>query len=280
MAVVQVQNVCDPTNTQNVWVANFTGVGVDEITKRTLPYQVAVATLAALCVVLFGGQLFGAPPFHVAIPPAAAATLAPAPAGLFAPASAARTIAIAHDADGELTRQIGAWPGYTAIPLEGDPAAADCSSKPYVAVLLAVDDGLQLEDCAGWPVDEWYEDKPATLSLVVRLRTWMLDHPKRAASLFERGLAYGGKDATPTYFYTLFKTNDGQMRAFVRPGGPAYAAGLRTNDIVEKIDGRFWWEYGTYPAQRRAYDGLPHAFVVQRDGRELEIRLGAPYRED
>jgi len=280
MAVVQVQNVCDPTNTQNVWVANFTGVGVDEITKRTLPYQVAVATLAALCVVLFGGQLFGAPPFHVAIPPAAAATLAPAPAGLFAPASAARTIAIAHDADGELTRQIGAWPGYTAIALEGDPAAADCSSKPYVAVLLAVDDGLQLEDCAGWPVDEWYEDKPATLSLVVRLRTWMLDHPKRAASLFERGLAYGGKDATPTYFYTLFKTNDGQMRAFVRPGGPAYAAGLRTNDIVEKIDGRFWWEYGTYPAQRRAYDGLPHAFVVQRDGRELEIRLGAPYRED
>ena len=73
----------------------------------------------------------------MAIPPAAAATLAPAPAGLFAPASAARTIAIAHDADGELTRQIGAWPGYTAIPLEGDPAAADCSSKPYVAVLLA-----------------------------------------------------------------------------------------------------------------------------------------------
>ena len=37
MAVVQVQNVCDPTNTQNVWVANFTGVRIDEITKITLP---------------------------------------------------------------------------------------------------------------------------------------------------------------------------------------------------------------------------------------------------
>ncbi|MDQ6823097.1 MAG: citrate transporter, partial [Candidatus Eremiobacteraeota bacterium] len=35
MAVVQVQNVCDPTNTANVWVANFTGVHLDEITKRT-----------------------------------------------------------------------------------------------------------------------------------------------------------------------------------------------------------------------------------------------------
>ena len=28
MAVVQVQNVCDPTNTANVWVANFTGVPI------------------------------------------------------------------------------------------------------------------------------------------------------------------------------------------------------------------------------------------------------------
>ena len=36
MAVVQVQNVCDPTNTANVWVANFTGVPIVTITKRTL----------------------------------------------------------------------------------------------------------------------------------------------------------------------------------------------------------------------------------------------------
>ncbi len=43
MAVVQVQNVCDPTNTANVWVANYTGVHIEEITRRTLPYQTAVA---------------------------------------------------------------------------------------------------------------------------------------------------------------------------------------------------------------------------------------------
>ena len=39
MAVVQVQNVCDPTNTQNVWVANFTGTPVERITRLLLPWQ-------------------------------------------------------------------------------------------------------------------------------------------------------------------------------------------------------------------------------------------------
>jgi Mg2+/citrate symporter len=59
MAVVQVQNVCDPTNTANVWVANFTGTPIDTISKRTLPYQVAVATLAVAIVALASPQLFG-----------------------------------------------------------------------------------------------------------------------------------------------------------------------------------------------------------------------------
>ena len=59
MAVVQVQNVCDPTNTANVWVANFTGTPIVTITKRTLPYQVAVATLACIAVVVATPQLFG-----------------------------------------------------------------------------------------------------------------------------------------------------------------------------------------------------------------------------
>ncbi|TAM59356.1 citrate transporter [bacterium] len=47
LAVVQVQNVCDPTNTQNVWVANQVGVEVEAITKRTLPFQTAVAVAVA-----------------------------------------------------------------------------------------------------------------------------------------------------------------------------------------------------------------------------------------
>lgn len=51
MSVVQVQNVCDPTNTHNVWVANFTGVRVEEITRAT------IVTMMAVC---FGGLLLGA----------------------------------------------------------------------------------------------------------------------------------------------------------------------------------------------------------------------------
>jgi hypothetical protein len=309
MAVVQVQNACDPTNTQNVWVANFTGVDVDEITTTTLPYQVAVATFATAAVALFGAALFGAPVFARTVAPVAAATIAPTPfPGLLAPVSSARTIAIvqprdalaAHVAD-EIARQIGAgWSGYKALRLDGDPPAGDCADKPYTALLRAtsspesltgpVDVGLQLSDCADWPVDEWYVTQPresdaaaaseaGALALLVRLRTWIADHPARANALFARGLDRA-PDAPPTYLYTLFKTADGQMRAFVRPGGPAYAAGLRTNDVVEKIDGRFWWEYGTYTTERIPYDGKPHAFELTRGTRTLDVRLGAPLSEE
>ena len=94
MAVVQVQNVCDPTNTQNVWVANFTGVSVERITRLTLPWQVGVATLAVLAVVIAGGALFGKPPFAMPrLPPNDCAK----PIGLFAPPSAARTLVVLDD---------------------------------------------------------------------------------------------------------------------------------------------------------------------------------------
>jgi len=63
----------------------------------------------------------------------------------------------------------------------------------------------------------------------------------------------------------------------MRPGGPAYTSGLRTNDIVVKLDGKFWWEYGTFQTQRRAYDGLPHDFDVTRGSKDLHVALGAPY---
>jgi hypothetical protein len=51
MSVVQVQNVCDPTNTHNVWIANFTGVRVEEITRAT------ILTMMTVCI---GGLLLGA----------------------------------------------------------------------------------------------------------------------------------------------------------------------------------------------------------------------------
>ncbi len=51
MAIVQLQNVCDPTNTHNVWVANYVGVRVEELTKST------IATMIVIC---FVGLIFGA----------------------------------------------------------------------------------------------------------------------------------------------------------------------------------------------------------------------------
>jgi hypothetical protein len=306
MAVVQVQNVCDPTNTQNVWVANFTGVRVDEITKLTLPYQVAVATLAVIAVALFGGSLLGVQPFALGTP-AHAAELAnastPYAAGLVAPPQAVRTIAVqpgdggdpeaSATASDEVLRAIDrGWSGYRALAYAGDASTSDCSAKPFVAVARVVatdaDVGLELTDCAGWPVGQWYvprakDVRTAALAALFRLRTWTLEAPALASSLFARGLAYDAARAKPTYFYTLFKTRDGLMRAYVRPGGPAYVAGLRTNDVVVKLDGKFWWEYGTFQTQSRAYDGLPHTFGIARGNVAdvttvtANVSLGAPF---
>jgi hypothetical protein len=320
MAVVQVQNVCDPTNTQNVWVANYAGVRVDEITKLTLPYQVAVATLATLAVVLFGPRLLGTQPFAFASPAVAQTTSAftpttaspmpgAMPTGLYAPPNAAQTIAIAPADEiskpaAEIAyREIaGGWTDVSAIALATVPSARDCSTSRYAALLVfrvqllggrdgapgSFDTGLELYDCAGWPVDQWHivrdveasppsttERERAALAALFRFRTWRVEHPDISAALLEHGLAYAG--GSPTYFYSLSKTVDGQMRAFVRPGAPAYLAGLRTNDVVVKLDGKYWWEYGTFQTQRRAYDGQPHTFEITRGNQTLTITLGAPF---
>ncbi len=295
MAVVQVQNVCDPTNTQNVWVANFTGIGVERITRLTLPWQVGVATVATIVAVVAGGALFGAAPF--ATRAASAATLGD---GLFAPSSAARAVAVLDDGtpDGaRAAREVAetvarGWPGFRVVGAQRDPAASDCTAKPYAAVLkLTVtpllddgrDTGLELLDCAGWSVDQWHAQGPvrqAALDVLFRVRVWAREHPEYAAEVFERGLSFDPVPARPTFFYVLFKPSDGYMRALVRPGGPAYAAGLRTGDVIDKLDGKFWWEYGTYQTQLRAYDGRPHDFDVERGkvgGPPAHVQLGAPF---
>lgn len=46
MAIVQVQNVCDPTNTHNVWTSNYVGVRVEELTKSTILTMIAVCVVA------------------------------------------------------------------------------------------------------------------------------------------------------------------------------------------------------------------------------------------
>jgi H+/gluconate symporter-like permease len=296
MAVVQVQNVCDPTNTANVWVANFTGTPIVSISKRTLPYQVAVATLAVTIVALASPQLFGVRAFASLVAPAFAAT-----SGFYAPAPAAQHIAI--DNDGSPLASAASQSVMSALnhapnvvfAWHGDPNASDCSAKPFAAYVLVsattfqliegtdLDIGLRLEDCGGWIVDEWHDHavepgaptatqaQGLALEGAARLASWAASDP-RAAALFANGVAVAPNE-TPGYLYTVFKTVDGNMRAYVRAGGPAYDAGLRTGDVVQKLDGRFWWEYGTYQTEQRVYDGKPHTFEIQRGGRTLDISL-------
>jgi hypothetical protein len=296
MAVVQVQNVCDPTNTQNVWVANFTGTGVERITRLLLPWQVGVATVATILAVVAGTALLGTPPF----PPHAASAATVTDGGMYAPPSAARAVAVLDDgtpngarAAREVSDAIArGWTGFRVVGASGDPAASDCRAKRYAAVLRVSvtpegrdgqEVGLELLDCAGWSVDQWYargDARTAAEDVVLRLREWTRERPALAREVFERGLAFDPSQPRPTYFYVLFKPADGYMRALVRAGGPAYAAGLRTNDVVDKLDGRFWWEYGTYQTQLRAYDGKPHTFDVERGGvggPAAHIELGAPF---
>jgi H+/gluconate symporter-like permease len=294
MAVVQVQNVCDPTNTANVWVANFTGTPIVTITKRTLPFQVAVATLACIAVVVATPQLFGVRAFAFITP-----ALADVPAGLYAPPHASDRIAVDSDgsalgkaAAGDVVSELNRAP-WTAFAWHGDPNAVDCSTKPFTAYVLVsartfkltagndLDVGLRLEDCGGWIIDEWHDHAlqtdtamnvvPLAADGVARLRAWA-EGDQRAASLFSSGVAVS-PGGSPGYLYAIFKTVDGNMRIYARAGGAAYDAGLRTGDVLQKIDGRFWWEYGTYQTEQRSYDGKPHAFEIQRGAQTLDISL-------
>ena len=294
MAVVQVQNVCDPTNTANVWVANFTGTPIVTITRRTLPYQVAVATLASIAVVVATPQLFGMRAFAFIAP-----ALAAAPAGLYAPANASNRIAV--DSDGsalanaaarEIQSELNRAP-WTTFTWHGDPNATDCSAKPYATYVFVtartfaltagtdLDVGLRLEDCGGWIIEEWHDHAlqtgatmdvaPLATEGMARLRAWAASDP-RAPTLFAQGIALA-PESSPGYLYAIFKTVDGNMRIYARAGGAAYDAGLRTGDVLQKIDGRFWWEYGTYQTEQRSYDGKPHAFEIQRGAQTLDISL-------
>jgi hypothetical protein len=53
-SVGQIQGVCDPTNTHNVWIANYVGVDVQQVLRRTLVYVWPAAAVGlAVGAVLF-----------------------------------------------------------------------------------------------------------------------------------------------------------------------------------------------------------------------------------
>jgi hypothetical protein len=303
MAVVQVQNVCDPTNTANVWIANFTGVPIDTITKRTLPYQVSVAVAATLAVVLATPALFGQHAFAALSHVARADETLP---GFYAPSASSNRVAVDDDgtalgraaADAVATELANG--GWQTMRLHEDPNVSDCARKRYAAYVRVeastftliegndLDIGLRLEDCGGWIVQEWHDHDvvaraPSEIDAralahegVVRMRTWALGEPIRSHNLFALGVAAKHGDK-PTYFYTFFTTADGNLRVYVRAGGPAFDAGLRSGEIIEKLDGKSWWLYGTYQAEQRAYDGVPHTFEVSNGGRSAVVQLAAPF---
>jgi len=45
LSVGQIQGVCDPTNTHNVWIANFLDVSTQKILRKTVPYMWIVAII-------------------------------------------------------------------------------------------------------------------------------------------------------------------------------------------------------------------------------------------
>ncbi|HEX3670235.1 MAG TPA: hypothetical protein VHT92_00890 [Candidatus Cybelea sp.] len=305
MAVVQVQNVCDPTNTANVWIANFTGVPIDLITKRTLGYQTAVAVAATLAVVIAAPALFGERPFAALIPAASAQEALP---GLYAPAAARNRIAVDDDgtplgrAAADAVAAALAKGQWATMRVHENPNASDCAQKRYAAYVYVaatafsliegddVDVGLRLQDCGGWIVSEWHDHEivapPPTpvaaralaLQGVDRLAYWTSTEKVRSANLFASGVAARAGDK-PSYFYSFFRSDDGNLRAYVRAGGPAYAAGLRSGDVIEDIDGLPWWQYGTFQSERFAYDGKPHRFDIVRGRQTIAINLGAPFTE-
>lgn len=59
MSTGMIQGASDPTNTHNVWIANYTNTDVQDILKRTLPYMwiVTFAGLALAAVLSYGGFL-------------------------------------------------------------------------------------------------------------------------------------------------------------------------------------------------------------------------------
>ena len=48
LSAERIQGCGDPTNTQNVWTANFVEVDVNSITKRLLPYLWAISIIGVI----------------------------------------------------------------------------------------------------------------------------------------------------------------------------------------------------------------------------------------
>lgn len=59
LSVGQLQGICDPTNTHNVWTAGFLGIATRRLLLLTLPYAVVMAFLGLVMAAVRYGALLG-----------------------------------------------------------------------------------------------------------------------------------------------------------------------------------------------------------------------------
>ena len=265
MAVVQVQNVCDPTNTQNVWVANFTGVGVEA-------HHAARAALSgrrrdARRRVRRGVRTRAVRRRRRSRRAAAAAATVPlgAPAGEQRRRRGRRRIAAAErrgaaDRGGDRARlepvsRLRA-PAVDATA-HACAARAVCERHARVGRSQSAPSTTSGSSCSIAPAGTSISGTSRATTCAcarwarsMRVREWMTSSvPRSRPTCSAAASPFDPARPAATYFFMLFKTNDGVMHALVRPGGPAWQAGLRMDDVVDKVDGRWWWEYGTFQTQ-------------------------------
>lgn len=54
MSVGQLQGICDPTNTHNVWIATYLGTDTQILLRKTIPYAWTMVVLGLMLAVIFG----------------------------------------------------------------------------------------------------------------------------------------------------------------------------------------------------------------------------------
>lgn len=54
MSVGQLQGICDPTNTHNVWIATYLGTDTQVLLRKTIPYAWIMVILGLILAVIFG----------------------------------------------------------------------------------------------------------------------------------------------------------------------------------------------------------------------------------
>jgi hypothetical protein len=54
MSVGQIQGICDPTNTANIWIATYLNTDTQVLLKRTIPYAWTAVLLGLMLSVSLG----------------------------------------------------------------------------------------------------------------------------------------------------------------------------------------------------------------------------------